>query len=194
MTDLTFCYIHMTQQDLDILDTIGTSDYITGDLSDSDVDVPSHMKPPNPDDSDVLPSQVHPSYPYGNPASIKHPAARPRRPYDPSSRALFEDMGYAGGGVNGALRWKELALDQLLPVDVEKEEAAKAALARKLANGNGTANHPPPIPQPPAAMLPPGVNNEEDDDENEENDEDDEEEEEEETSSDEEDYEEPEDQ
>ena len=59
----------MTQQDLDILDTIGTSDYITGDLSDSgktasgwlcgnvptnfsDVDVPSHMKPPNPDDSD----------------------------------------------------------------------------------------------------------------------------------------------
>ena len=33
--DLTFCYLHMTQQDLDILDTIGTSDYITGDLSDS---------------------------------------------------------------------------------------------------------------------------------------------------------------
>ncbi|TCD71792.1 hypothetical protein EIP91_003135 [Steccherinum ochraceum] len=192
MTDLTFCYIHMTQQDLDILDTIGTSDYITGDLSDSDVDVPSHMKPPNPDDSDVLPSQVHPSYPYGNPASIKHPAARPRRPYDPSSRALFEDMGYAGGGVNGALRWKELALDQLLPVDEEKEEAAKAALARKLANGS--ANQPPPIPQQPPGMMAPGNNGEDEDDENDENDEDDDEDDNDETSSDEEDYEEPEDQ
>ena len=40
----------------------------------------------------VLPSQVHPSYPYGNPLSIKHPASLPRRPYDPASRALFEDM------------------------------------------------------------------------------------------------------
>ena len=65
----------------------------------------------------VLPSQVHPSYPYGNPTHAKHPASLPRRPYDPSSRALFEDMGYAGGGVNGSLRWKDLALDLLLPVD-----------------------------------------------------------------------------
>ena len=71
----------------------------------------------------VLPSQVHPSYPYGNPTHVKHPASLPRRPYDPSSRALFEDMGYAGGGVNGSLRWKDLALDLLLPVDEEKEEA-----------------------------------------------------------------------
>lgn len=60
----------MTQNDLDILDTIGTSDYFTGELSDSgtvprneyaessrftslaDIDIPSHMVPPNPDDSD----------------------------------------------------------------------------------------------------------------------------------------------
>ena len=34
-------------------------------------------------------------------------------------------MGYAGGGVNGSLRWKDLALDLLLPVDEEKEEAEK---------------------------------------------------------------------
>ncbi|KAJ3491373.1 hypothetical protein NLI96_g753 [Meripilus lineatus] len=169
MTDLTFCYLHMTQNDLDILDTIGTSDYFTGELSDSgtvprneyaessrftslaDIDIPSHMVPPNPDDSDVLPSQVHPSYPYGNPTNIKHPAAKPRRPYDPSSRALFEDMGYAGGGVNGSLRWKDLALDLLLPVDEEKEEAEKAAQARKMASGV-TANHAPPT-APPAAPV-----------------------------------------
>jgi len=82
----------------------------------------------------VLPSQVHPSYPYGNPTNIKHPAARPRPPYDPTSRALFEDMGYGGGGVNGALRWKDLALDRILPVNEKKEEMERAAQARKMAN------------------------------------------------------------
>ena len=90
----------------------------------------------------VLPSQVHPSYPYGNPTNIKHPAARPRRTADFSSRALFSDLSYAGGGVNGALRWRDLALERLLPVDHEREEAARAALARKLANGAATANNP----------------------------------------------------
>ncbi|KAF8652159.1 hypothetical protein AX16_004516 [Volvariella volvacea WC 439] len=135
MTDLTFCYLHMTKHDLEVLDTIETSDYMKGELSDEDLDIPTHMIPPNPDDSDILPSQVHPSYPYGNPTNIKHPAARPRPPYDPSSRALFEDMGYAGGGVNGALRWRDLALDELLPVDEEKEEAKRAMQARKMASG-----------------------------------------------------------
>ena len=82
-----------------------------------------------------MPSQVHPSYPYGNPTNIKHPSSKPRPPYDPSSRALFEDMGYAGGGINGSLRWRDLGLEDLLPVDEEKEEAQRAIQARKLANG-----------------------------------------------------------
>ena len=77
------------------------------------------------------PFPIHPSYPYGNPTNIKHPASRPHVPYDPTSRALFEDMGYAGGGINGMLRWKDLALDMLLPVDKEKEDAKKAAHAGK---------------------------------------------------------------
>ncbi|KAG1835794.1 hypothetical protein DFJ58DRAFT_200148 [Suillus subalutaceus] len=135
MTDLTFCYIHMTEHDLKVLDTIDSPEYISGELSDDELDIPAHMIPPNPDDSDILPSQVHPSYPYGNPTNIKHPASRPRPPYDPTSRALFEDMGYGGGGVNGSLRWRDLALDRLLPVNEEKEEMKRAAEARKMANG-----------------------------------------------------------
>ncbi|KAG1811582.1 hypothetical protein EV424DRAFT_134881 [Suillus variegatus] len=138
MTDLTFCYIHMTEHDLKVLDTIDSPEYISGELSDDELDIPAHMIPPNPDDSDILPSQVHPSYPYGNPTNIKHPAARPRPPYDPTSRALFEDMGYGGGGVNGSLRWRDLALDRLLPVNDEKEEMRRAAEARKMANGATT--------------------------------------------------------
>ena len=89
----------------------------------------------------VLPSQVHPSYPYGNPTNIKHPSSKPRPPYDPSSRALFEDMGYAGGGINGSLRWRDLGLEDLLPVDEEKEEAKRAMQARKMASG-ATNNNP----------------------------------------------------
>jgi hypothetical protein len=90
----------------------------------------------------ALPSRVHPSYPYGNPTSIKHPAARPRPPYDPTSRALFEDMGYGAGGVNGALRWRDFALDRLLPVNEEREHRDKAEKARKMATG-AASNHGP---------------------------------------------------
>jgi len=97
--------------------------------------------------------------------NIKHPAARPRRPYDPSSRALFEDMGYSGGGVNGSLRWKDLALDTLFPVDEAREAADKAAQARKLASGT-SANHPPPQqPHMQAAQA----TDDEDEEENDEN-------------------------
>ncbi|KAI0000522.1 hypothetical protein BJV77DRAFT_1058100 [Russula vinacea] len=140
----------MTENDLNVLDTIGTPEYLKGNQSDK-MDIPAHMVPPNPDDSDILPSHVHPSYPNGNPTHIKHPAARPRVPYDPTSRALFEDMGYAGGGVNGTLRWKDLALDILLPVDKEKEDAEKAAHARKMASG-ATANQQQPPSQQPEAI------------------------------------------
>ncbi|KAF8801357.1 hypothetical protein BYT27DRAFT_7226918 [Phlegmacium glaucopus] len=141
MTDLTFCYLHMTRHDLQIIDTIDTPEYMKGELSDDELDIPPHMVPPNPDDSDILPSQVHPSYPYGNPTNIKHPSSKPRPPYDPSSRALFEDMGYAGGGINGSLRWRDLGLEDLLPVDEEKEEAKRAIQARKMASG-ATNNNP----------------------------------------------------
>ncbi|THH15742.1 hypothetical protein EW146_g4773 [Bondarzewia mesenterica] len=132
------------------------------------------MIPPNPDDSDILPSHVHPSYPYGDPTNIKHPAARPRVPYDPTSRALFEDMGYAGGGANGTLRWKDLALDILLPVDKEKEEAAKAAQARKMASGAAPNHHQSAQPAPEdATMDEEDADDENDENENEEDDDDD---------------------
>ncbi|KAG6845023.1 hypothetical protein H0H87_001544 [Tephrocybe sp. NHM501043] len=168
-----------------------TTDYMKGELSDDglptykgsclvdmliieislELDIPPHMVPPNPDDSDILPSQVHPSYPYGNPTNIKHPAARPRPPYDPSSRALFEDMGYAGGGINGALRWRDLAMDELLPVDEEKEEAKRAMHARKMASGASNHNPQPQQQQQQAPQQPPDqtIEEEEEDDEDENN-------------------------
>jgi len=163
MTDLTYCHLHMTNRDMLIFETFENPlTYLSGELSDEELEIPPHMVPPNPDDSDILPSQVHPSYPYGNPTNIRHPAARPRPPHDPVSRALFDDMAYAGGGVNGSLRWKDLALDLLLPVDREKEEAKRAAQARKMASGTSTNNNPPPQ-RGPEEGQPGGVGVEEDD-------------------------------
>uniref|UniRef100_A0A0W0GDS6 alpha-1,3-glucan synthase n=1 Tax=Moniliophthora roreri TaxID=221103 RepID=A0A0W0GDS6_MONRR len=169
MTDLTFCYLHMSKYDLTALDTLETAEYIKTDLADDELDIPSYMIPPNPEDGDspLLPSQVHPSYPYGNPTNIKHPAAKPRPPYDPASRALYEDMGYEGGGVAGALRWKDMALEVLLPTDEAKEMSEKAAKARKMASG---ATNQGPHPQPQQPVLTPGDQTIEDEDEEDEED------------------------
>jgi hypothetical protein len=49
----------------------------------------------------------------------------------------------SGAGVNGFLRWKELGIDGLLPVDEDAEKAAQAESARKMANGAPTHNPPP---------------------------------------------------
>jgi len=95
-------------------------------------------------------------------------------------------MGYDGNGIAGSLRWKDLALDQLLPVDEEKEMALKAAEARKMASGTGNQN--PGVQQQATALAGDQTLDEEDeedeDDENDEN-EDDEEDEDEETTDDE---------
>lgn len=87
-------------------------------------------------------------------------------------------MGYAGGGINGALRWRDLALDELLPINEEKEEALRAIQARKMASGTSGHN-----PQPHHhSQAPPDQTMDEDEDEegddNDDNDEADEEEEE----------------
>lgn len=54
MTDLTYCYLHMSKHDLQVLDTFETADYLKGELSDEELDIPQHMVPPNPDDSDSM--------------------------------------------------------------------------------------------------------------------------------------------
>ncbi|GJJ09668.1 hypothetical protein Clacol_003892 [Clathrus columnatus] len=133
----------MTGYDIKTLDTLDSSDYLEDQLSDEELEIPPHMVPPNPDDSEILPSHVHPSYPYGNPTNLNHPAALPRVSGEPI-RALYQDIGYFGGNVNATLRWKELGLDLLLPVNEAKEEALKAAIARKMASGGAAqGNHPP---------------------------------------------------
>ncbi|KAF9482609.1 hypothetical protein BDN70DRAFT_874784 [Pholiota conissans] len=148
---------------------------MNGVLADEDLDIPFHMIPPNPEESESerrtrLPSQVHPSYPYGNPTSVKHPSLKPRPTHDPGSRALFEDMGYAGGGINGNLRWRDLGLDDLLPVDEEKEEAKRAMQARKMASG--ASNNNPQAQQQHAPQVQQNQMEDEDEDEDDEDDED----------------------
>ena len=75
-------------------------------------------------------------------------------------------MGYDGGGVNGMLRWKDLALDILLPVDKEKEDAEKAAHARKMASGATANQYQPPSQQPEAGGEEGDADDENENDEN----------------------------
>ncbi|KAJ3884781.1 hypothetical protein GG344DRAFT_83514 [Lentinula edodes] len=72
----------------------------------------------------------------------------------------------------GTFWWKDLALDQLLPVDKEKETALKAAEARKMASR--THNQNPQTQQQPAALAPGDetIDEEDDEDEDDENDDD----------------------
>jgi len=155
----------MTRHDLLVLDTIETPEYMKGELSDDELDIPPHLIPPNPDESDMLPSQVHPSYPYGNPNNIKHPSAKPRQAYGLLSRALFEDMSIGGGGTNGTLRWTDLALDELLPIDEEKEVAQRAMQARKMASA-APNNNPQGQQAPPVQVQPNDEDEDEDEDDN----------------------------
>lgn len=46
------------------------------------------------------------------------------------------------GPVTSTLRWDDLALDLLLPVDMEKAEAECAVLARETAAGNTQTQNP----------------------------------------------------
>ncbi|KAB5592429.1 hypothetical protein CTheo_4137 [Ceratobasidium theobromae] len=128
----------MTDLTLNGLDDL-ERDWIEGSLKPDSIDVPSHQVPPDPNDSDTLPSQVHPSYPYGNPTKPSHPVA-----FEPlgrgSSRAYYDDMRFERLRRLDRLRWTNLGLDLLLPVDHEREEAMKAAAARRAASG-ATANN-----------------------------------------------------
>lgn len=53
LKDLTFCHLHMTNRDFLIFDTFeNPSTYLSGELSDEEMEIPAHEIPPNPDDSD----------------------------------------------------------------------------------------------------------------------------------------------
>ena len=81
-------------------------------------------------------------------------------------------MGYAGGGINGSLRWRDLGLEDLLPVDEEKEEAKRAMLARKMASGANNNPQTQQVHNPAQAQQDQLIEEGEGEDENEDEDED----------------------
>ncbi|KAL1682236.1 hypothetical protein EV122DRAFT_249382 [Schizophyllum commune] len=177
MTDLTYCYLHMTKNDILVLDTLETNEYLgdelinKGDSGDEDeLDIPEALIPPNPEDQDQLPDQIHPSYPYGNPLSIKHPSSRPQEANDITKRGVYEALGYPGyhTDLQESNVWRELALDELFPVDDAHEMAARQTQARKMASGataQGSGNPAPAPAPPPTAAEGESASEEEEDDE-----------------------------
>ncbi|KAI5896900.1 uncharacterized protein SCHCODRAFT_02533492 [Schizophyllum commune H4-8] len=180
----------MTKNDILVLDTLETNEYLgdelinKGDSGDEDeLDIPEALIPPNPEDQDQLPDQIHPSYPYGNPLSIKHPSSRPQEANDITKRGVYEALGYPGyhTDLQESNVWRELALgaytylmlnlppaDELFPVDDAHEMAARQTQARKMASGataQGSGNPAPAPPLPPSAAEGESASEEEEDDE-----------------------------
>ncbi|BGP56414.1 hypothetical protein JCM8202_001846 [Rhodotorula sphaerocarpa] len=69
MADGRYSWVNMsTERALHLVDADDEDDLDDWDLPDDHILVPAHLLPPYQDeDDDALPSQAHPSYPYGNP-------------------------------------------------------------------------------------------------------------------------------
>jgi len=75
---------------------------------------------------------------------MKRRLTRIRPVFDPMARSLMEEPDNIG--IYAGLRWKELALKKLLPVDENKLRADRATQARKMASGATSSNQRPPAP------------------------------------------------
>lgn len=63
---------------------------------DESLDIPAHLHPPDLDADEILPSQMHPSYPYGRPPT----ASRRVKPWMNAVGNLLGTVG--GGGLAGS--------------------------------------------------------------------------------------------
>ncbi|KAJ3922432.1 hypothetical protein F5877DRAFT_75325 [Lentinula edodes] len=116
---------------------------------------------------------VHRSGPHTGFTPSNHSDPRnPSSAFNPQHASKFPGSHGRRTARVGTFWWKDLALDQLLPVDKEKETALKAAEARKMASG--TRNQNPQTQQQPAALAPGDetIDEEDDEDEDDENDDD----------------------
>lgn len=90
-----------------------------------------------------LPGMMHPSYPQGNPTSTRRRMKIARNIYDPTAKAQLEEFKVERTGIYAGLRWRELALNKLLPPDEDKIRADRATQARKMASGASSQQAPP---------------------------------------------------
>ncbi|GAA5940236.1 hypothetical protein JCM1841_005025 [Sporobolomyces salmonicolor] len=141
MADDRFTYVNVSHSlTAHLLDE--EDDRLGWDLPDDDIQVPAHLLPPYQDEDDetMLPSQTHPSYPYGNPSkpppwtapsargassAAPAPALAPSTPFAPAAPtaaslrttlaalelpALFAQTTF---GERSDRTWRELALAAL---------------------------------------------------------------------------------
>lgn len=116
---------------------------------------------------------MHTSYPYGNPLKLSHPAALGTYPFGLGDAHLYSELVYEPGGAQlsimsshsytnaqaqsqSALRWNDMALDELLPADPKRVAAERAARARKGATGAQNSAPAPPPEQPQGDGIGPG--------------------------------------
>jgi len=141
--------LHMTSARIAAMDFFDELDETSsiGKVDEDEIEIPIGAMPPDPDDGDNLPSQIHPSFPYGNPFKDKTLIATVFTRHGMSTRALYEDAEFEGVGWRSTRRWKDLGLDVLLPPDPVTEEEAKAKAARNSVHTSSRRVEPVPDPE-----------------------------------------------
>lgn len=99
------------------------------------IPVPGHLEPPRLDADETLPSQLHPSYPFGRPPTV----GRPIRPWMGGPGNLLGTVGSGGGekGMSGregeggqawmggrwgrGEGWEEVGIREVVEVEKRKE-------------------------------------------------------------------------
>ncbi|ORY31379.1 hypothetical protein BCR39DRAFT_480017 [Naematelia encephala] len=112
---------------------------------DESLPIPPHLEPPGLDADETLPSQIHPSYPFGRPPTI----SRPQRPWMSGPTNLLGTVGQgmkAGdGGISHWARgeiWDELGLGQVVEPEEKREVPPGMAGAKRPPSPPSPALHP----------------------------------------------------
>ncbi|CAD6586188.1 MAG: hypothetical protein TREMPRED_004350 [Tremellales sp. Tagirdzhanova-0007] len=135
------------------------------------IPVPAHLEPPRQDADETLPSQLHPSYPFGRPRTV----GRPVLPWLGGPRNLLGGVGRgegggessgSGGGMGGGMGelwggerwgrgegWEELGLREVMEVETRKEVPAGIAGAKRPPSPPSPVLRPSQVPQPRSTHL-----------------------------------------
>ncbi|ORX40184.1 hypothetical protein BD324DRAFT_616692 [Kockovaella imperatae] len=122
---------------------------------DQTLPIPYHLEPPRLDADETLPSQLHPSYPFGRPPTV----GKPLRPWMSGPGNLLGTIGEMDGssglgraGMIGSFgrgdAWDELAMRGIIEVEQRKEVPPGMAGAKRPPSPPSPSLHPSLVPGP----------------------------------------------
>ncbi|WRT67684.1 uncharacterized protein IL334_004656 [Kwoniella shivajii] len=120
---------------------------------DESLSIPPHLEPPRFDTDETLPSQMHPSYPYGRPLSLGKKGSKGRGVGNLLG-TIGSGMDMRGGEWRGrGERWEEWGLEDVKEKEGRREVPPGMAGAKRPPSPPSPALHPSSIPAPRSIHL-----------------------------------------